>query len=241
MSRFNCSFRDFIKVMGVGAILLVLTGCQSACQKSKSEESVIKLFNGKNLDGWYTWMHTTGKNNDPEGLFEVEDGMIHIMGKIFGYMSTEKEYENYRLVAEFKWGEKMFPPSVQGAPVKDVRDAGVMYHIPVDAPDKIFPPSLEFQIQEGDCGDFWILEASITVRGKRYEGGSIGIPKDRDAEKPTGQWNTIEIIADGSTCTHIINGVLVNKGTDASLQKGKIFLQSEGAEIYFRRVDLYPL
>ena len=68
MSTFSCNRRDFIKTIGVGAASLVLTGCHSTCQKSESEASVIKLLNGKNMDGWYTWLHTTGKNNDPEGL-----------------------------------------------------------------------------------------------------------------------------------------------------------------------------
>jgi len=240
MNGYSYTCRDFIKVIGVAA-LLVLAGCVSGPKPSENQVSAIKLFNGKNMDGWYTFLHTKGKNSDPEGIFKVHDGMIHILGKEFGYMSTEQEYENYRLVVEFKWGEKMFPPSLPGVPENPKRDSGVLYHIPLDAPDKIFPPSLEFQIQEGDCGDFWLIDSGITVRGKRYEGGIIGVPKDKDAEKPTGQWNVVEIIADGTNCTHIINGVVVNKGADASLRKGKIFLQSEGAEIYFRRVELYRL
>ena len=42
----------------------------------------------------------------------------------------------------------------------------------------------------------------------------------------------------GNRLQYFVNGKLVNSGTDASLTDGKIMIQSEGAEIYFRRVDL---
>src|SRR5437868_8164336 len=51
-----------------------------------------------------------GKNNDPEKVFTVTDGMIRVSGKIFGAFITEKEYDNYHLVVEFKWGNETYPP-----------------------------------------------------------------------------------------------------------------------------------
>jgi len=63
----------------------------------------------------------------------------------------------------------------------------------------------------------------------------------QDAEKPVGEWNRYEIIADGSTITNILNGVTVNKATQVRPSKGRIQLQSEYAEIFFRRVDITPL
>ncbi len=68
------------------------------------------LYNGKNLDGWYSFLNSKGKNNDPEKIFNVEEGLLHISGKEFGYICTEKEFENFHLVAEFKWGIKKYPP-----------------------------------------------------------------------------------------------------------------------------------
>jgi hypothetical protein len=63
----------------------------------------------------------------------------------------------------------------------------------------------------------------------------------KDAEKPIGEWNTIECICHGDTIINIVNGVIVNEGTDASVTKGKILLQSEGAEVFYRKVELKPL
>jgi hypothetical protein len=38
-----------------------------------------------------------------------------------------------------------------------------------------------------------------------------------------------------------VNGKLANEGTDAFPASGKILFQSEGAEIFFRDIKLYPL
>ncbi len=62
-----------------------------------------------------------------------------------------------------------------------------------------------------------------------------------DVEKPQGEWNRMEIVCDGDAITCILNGVLVNAARGSSLTSGKILLQSEGAEIFFRRVEVRPL
>src|SRR3954454_12283493 len=68
------------------------------------ESAWTPLFNGKDLAGFYTFLPTPGKDNDPEHYFKVEDGMIHVMDlpisddkREFGYFATEKSYDNYRL------------------------------------------------------------------------------------------------------------------------------------------------
>lgn len=44
----------------------------------------VKLFNGKNLDGFYTYLDKHGKNNDPDHVFRVENGVVHVSGGEFG-------------------------------------------------------------------------------------------------------------------------------------------------------------
>ncbi|MBX6311332.1 MAG: DUF1080 domain-containing protein [Isosphaeraceae bacterium] len=203
-------------------------------------DGTIKLFNGKDLSGWKVYIDPADpkkKGYSPasstEGIFRVEDGMIHVSGERFAALTTEKEYDNYHLILEFRWGEKKWPPR-QNA----VRDSGVLLHCV--GPDKIWTKSIECQIQEHDCGDFWLVDGtSLTVDGKPQTGGRI--VKKKDAEKPTGAWNTIEVICDGSSITNIVNGVVVNQGTNASVTRGRISLQSEGAEVWYRKVELKPL
>lgn len=69
----------------------------------------------------------------------------------------------------------------------------------------------------------------------------IGFRGERDLESPYGEWTRLEVIADGDRITHIVNGTVVNRGVDSSLTEGRIMIQSEGAEIYFRRIELRPL
>ena len=193
------------------------------------------LFNGKDLAGWTKFLnHKDGSDPraDPRDVFKVEDGVIHVSGEEFGCLTTEKEYENYHLKLEYKWGTKKWPPRENV-----VRDSGILYH--VIGAEKVWPKSIECQIQEHDTGDFYLVDGtSITVKGKRETSYR---KKTEDAEKPNGQWNTVEVICVGGNATHIVNGVTVNEGVESSVTKGKILLQSEGAEVFYRNVELRPV
>ena len=68
----------------------------------------------------------------------------------------------------------------------------------------------------------------------------LGYRGAREVEKPVGEWNTLEVVVERDTITNILNGVVVNVGTDPTYMRGKIMIQSEGAELFVRRVDLYP-
>ena len=217
------------------ALLLVL-----ASVTADAQQSMKPLFNGKDLNGWYSFLKTKGKNNDPEKIFAVEDGLLHISGKEFGYICTEKVYKNFHLVAEFKWGVKKYPPRDADT---TKRDNGICFYIPLNENDFVWPKSIEFQVQEGDVGDFWLIDSTtIKVNGIRSQPDAFArIQKKADGEMPTGQWNKIEIIANKGKITYIVNGKLVNEGEDPSEQQGKILIQSEGAEIYYRKIEIAEL
>jgi hypothetical protein len=240
------------------------------------DDGATPLFNGKNLDGWDTWLgrplgkkEVVGLNQDPKQVYTVveADGhpAIRISGEIFGAITTQKEFENYHFKLEFKWGEKRWPPRE-----KAVRDSGLLYHCvgPHGAANSFWMRSQELQIQEKDCGDYWSVDKAIVdVEGERkgksivYKKGGekFTVPnketgqriiKNPDNEKPSGQWNTIELIAVGGTSVHIVNGKVnmiltgsrhVVDGKEAPLTKGKIQIQSEGAEVYYRNISIRPL
>lgn len=217
------------------ALLLGLAAAPAPAAPPDEGEPVA-LFNGKDLDGWYVFVDPDAGKYSPEssaeGIFKVEDGAIHVSGERFACLTTEKEFDNYHLTVEFKWGEKRWPPRAD-----ELRDSGILMHCV--GPDKVWPKSIECQIMEGTCGDFFLVGGtSLVVDGKPNTGRAM---RTEDAEKPRGEWNTVEVICDGGKITNIVNGKVVNEGTDASLTKGKITLQSEGAEIFFRKVELRPL
>jgi len=214
-----------------------LTEKPSAAQGGKTEV----LFNGKNLNGWYTYLQDIGKNKDPQGVFKVENGVLHVSGQTFGYVSTEKDYRNYRLSVDFKWGEKKWPPRENV-----VRDAGVLYHC--QGPDMVWATCLELQVQEKDTGDLFLIPGAAIAPAVDVLGRRLGGTKDytrgvkfADYEKPHGEWNTVSVVARGDRFEHWVNGRVNNVGRNSSHTSGRIQLQSEGAEIYYRNMVLEHL
>ena len=259
------------------ATLFVITPCMAQPQrllqnKDANEKDTIHLFNGKNLDGWYTWLQQSGKNNDPKKVFSANNGMIRIGGEEWGCITTNKEYGNYRLVAEFKWGGQTFAPRLYNA-----RDCGILLHSKgADGGSQgIWMHSIECQIIEGGTGDFIVVgdtsknfRLTTTIAKEKTDDSYVYLPggdtmqltydrinwyardagwKDvigfrgaKDIEKPTGQWNHMECIAKDGELTIVLNGVVVNHAFDVAPLNGRIQIQAEGAEIYFRKVDLIP-
>jgi hypothetical protein len=83
---------------------------------------------------------------------------------------------------------------------------------------------------------------TIKANGERSVPDSFTRVKKRiDAEMPTGQWNRVEVIANKGKITYIVNGKVVNEGEDPTVTEGKILVQSEGAEIYYRKIEIAEL
>jgi hypothetical protein len=222
-----------MKLFYLTVIFTLLAPTFGYAQKGKT----ISLFTPQKKD-WYVFVQGTGKDNDSLHIFQFENAVLHVSGEKFGYIGTEKSYSNFHLTLEFKWGEKKFPPRENAK-----RDAGVLYYAVMYSGDKIWPRSLEFQIQEGDCGDIWLTDSvsiihadTLTPKNRAHR-----VVKSKDAEKPNGQWNKVEVIVKDGKLTHLMNGVLVNEGKSPSLPGGRIVLQSEGAEIFYRNVELQEL
>ncbi|MEN2282774.1 DUF1080 domain-containing protein [Algoriphagus sp. SE2] len=254
------------------SILLLGTSIAYSQSQSDNKNKVI-LFNGKNLDGWYTFVQNRGRNIDPKNVFTVQDGMIRISGEEWGGITTYEEFEDYRLIVEFKWGEITYSPRLENA-----RDSGILLHsIGEDgASDGIWMHSIECQLIEGGTGDFIVVgdgskNFSITSpvapekQGSSYvfqpDGELATINRGRinwygrdpnwkdkidfrgpqDVEKPVGEWNQVECVVKGDEVTIYLNGKLVNRAINVKPSKGRIQIQSEGAEIFFRKVELIPL
>jgi len=237
------------------AFLMVTGGLLPAvAQKMPPHKAAVVLFNGKDLNGFDTFLKSNGLNSDPDHVFRVEDGVLHVSGKEMGYVITKVPYKDFYLRAEFKWGEGTY-----GDREGMARDSGILYNIQGD--QKVWPRSIEFQITEGGTGDFWMTDgAALTGRdGKRVTGPPGGAMKiDHfgkgpsqnvvgfrdpigDLEKPHGEWNQLVLIVHGNDVKQYVNGKLANEGTDPFPTEGKILFQSEGSEVYFRNMKLYPI
>jgi len=205
-----------------------------AVDNSRCSAETIQLFNGKDLTGWQRFIDPTKKNVTPDDIWSVRDGVIVCRGHIAGYLRTNQEFSNYVLRLQWRWGDE----------IKSRRNSGVFVH--TVGPNKIWPKGIEAQLASGSAGDFWLVGgAKLTVDSSRQDPKVarhyFRLKEAGDVEKPIGEWNQYEITCRGDTVELVINGKKVNSGTDSELTSGAIILQSEGAEIHFRNIEVESL
>lgn len=229
------------------------------------------LFNGKDLSGWSVTIDKQKPGEDPDHLVQVRDGAIHMYPDTdpsatvpFGVVTYDKIFSRFHLALEYRWMEKKFNPRKT-----QIRDAGVIYH--ASETNKVWPDSIEYQIQEGDSGDIVFIdedgltwaqpqpdlapegqgdpgllpENGGTLRGGGKNYAYIG----RFPEYDHAGWNRAEVIVQaGESAEHWLNGHLRARlggfhhlNREGTLTKGKICLQLEGAEIQYRNVEILEL
>jgi len=217
----------------------------------------------KNADG--TDMKPIGYNINKDHVFSVimEDGnaVLKIYGDIYGCLFTKKDYANYHLKFKVKWGDKKWAPRLD-----EVKDSGVLYHSQGECGVEYWRTwmlSQEFQVTEKGMGDYWSQASSRADVKARKEGKDYYFDKNGpltafgggtgnggfchagiDAENKTG-WNEIELITYGDKSIRIVNGQVVMAlsnsrymvGNEAKpLVSGKIQIQSEAAEVYYKDI-----
>ncbi|MDB4749634.1 DUF1080 domain-containing protein [Rubripirellula sp.] len=210
-----------------------------ALQKGEPADAAeCSLFNGKDLTGWHVDVPHLDQNPDAKPTFVVRDGMLVSLGNPQGHLITDREYENFRLEVEYRFAAK---PGNCGVLV-NASDPRALY--------KMFPKSIEVQMNHTHAGDFWCIVEDITVpdmvkrRGAKEkwgvtEGKARRILNLTDgSEKPVGDWNRLDIECLGDQVKVWVNGDLVNHGTGCSARKGQIALQAEGSEVEFRKLEL---
>jgi hypothetical protein len=201
----------------------------------------ISLFNGKDLTGWHVDVPQRDKNPDAEPTFIVRDGLLVSLGRPGGHLITDAKYSDYRLDVEYRFAAK---PG----------NCGVLVHASTPrALYKMFPKSIEVQMNHQHAGDFWCIVEDITVpdmvkrRGPKEKWGVTEGKARRianltdDSEKPVGEWNAMQIECVGAEVKVWVNGDLVNHGTDCTAKAGQIALQAEGSEVEFRKLQLTPI
>jgi hypothetical protein len=211
---------------------VILYSVLGAREKSQS------LFNGKDLIGWTMDVPAHDKKPDLPKPFIVRDGMLVSLGKPFGHLLTEKEFENYRLIVEYRFAGK---PG----------NCGVLVHASkLRNLYKMYPQSIEVQMNHTHAGDFWCIVENIEVpnmitrRGAKEkwgitEGKARRILNLTDgSEKPVGEWNRMKIQCLGDEVKVWVNSELVNHGHSCTAKRGKLSIQAEGSEVEFRRLDL---
>ena len=254
------------------AALCLATGAETSLGDEPTglqpKEAFQPLFNGRDLTGWYTFLQKHGKGRDPDHVITIDDGAIHLYKNaadastvVMGYIATEREFGDYHLRFQYRWGTKKFQPRLA---LK--RDAGLYYHIL--GPDKVWPQALQFQVEQTNVGDLitlygfqvdtWSDPKTIGLEMPAYlgpeQGGrerimggkGLAYQKHLAGDFELDGWNLAEVIAQGDSVVHVLNGHVINRarkvrvidpdkpGASRPITRGRIALEIEAAEIYCR-------
>ena len=211
-------------------VLSFVFGLSGMLSAKAPDGNVQELFNGKDLSNW-TWV-TENQDVKKEDIWSVKDGILYCQGTVPGYIRTNNDdYRDYLLTVEWRW-----PEGGSGG------NNGVLLHSSTPNAIGVWPKSIEAQLGSGNAGDFWVIgteldvpDETTRVKGRRHLNLTDG------SENPFGQWNRMEITCRGDEIVVKVNDDLVNHATNCSVTEGAISLQSEGALVEFRKVELKPL
>ncbi len=200
---------------------------------------------------------------------EENEPILKISGEFYGCVFTKKEYANYHLKLKVKWGKNKWVPRKDllkdsGILYHSIGPLGAEHW-------RSWMLSQEFQIMEGHMGDYWNQATSaIDIKafipeyimnpvadksqpfiaigeGEKIQGFCL---RSANYENEHGEWNTLELICFDDKSIHIVNGQVVmilknsryvQDGKSIPMNKGKIQLQSEAAEVYFKDIKIRDL
>ena len=193
----------------------------------------IALFNGKDLSGWKGFVPDLIKaGKESLSVWSVAkdgtDSTLQCAGNPIGYIETEALYDNFVLELDWRFDAAKGPGN-----------SGVLLR--TTGEDKVWPKSMEAQLESKSAGDFWNIDnVKATVAAKRTDGRHTTKLRETN-EYPLGQWNHYRIVVNQGTIELWVNGLMQNVATDVEVVRGRIALQSEGAYIEFKNINLFPI
>lgn len=229
-----------------GMASLILTSCASTAHNKLTKEEKAEgwqlLFDGKTLNGWRDF------NGDAlTGPWFVEDGTIQAKGgggDASGYIVTDKLYENFELVWDWK--------------IAEGGNSGVLYHVVENPAFKVpYVTGPEYQLID----DIGFPEKLEDWQKTAADYAMYIADKEKLAIKPAGEWNSSKIVFDNGHVEHWLNGEKVvefeawtedwfarknsgkweNAPEYGLAQKGVICLQDHGSAAWFRNMKVKEL
>ena len=185
------------------------------------------LFDGETLNGWVNV-------NCAPSTWSVRDGMLHCTGKPIGELRTDRMYQNF--VLELEWQH-----------LKPKGNAGVfVWADAITAPGQPFHRAVEVQVLDGREGPGYTSDGDIfpihgaTLKPDNGRGGMRAFPTEKRS-KPSPEWNHYRITCNDGAIKLEVNGKQVTSGSQSSLRKGYICLESEGSPVNFRNLRIKEL
>ena len=230
-------------ILGVFFAMLLLAGFNDAIaeESDPSQQPPAPfvwrdLFNGKDLTGWVDV-------NTSEDTWTVRDGMLICSGHPIGVMRTDRHYENFLLHIEWRHMES-------GG------NSGVFAWSNGSIDQGRLPRGMEIQMLELDWPKLHpqrdgTLPPIAYVHGELFGANGLStIPDNPRGSRSKsienrcngkGQWNYYDVVCVDGVVKLSVNGKFVNGVRGASIKKGYLCLESEGAEIHFRNIRIMEL
>ena len=124
----------------------------------------------------------------------------------------------------------------------DMGDYWPVGDVEIDIPSVLYKDKIYIYNEDADLRTYHLAEILETATQDSI--AKRRVLKALDAEKPHGQWNDVELIVMDGNSIHIVNGEVVMRlfnsrigSSQKPLNSGRIILQSEGAEVYYK--DIY--
>ena len=183
------------------AILFCLVMMNSLTFSNDSEKGFVPLFDGKTLNGW-----KLVKGHGPG--YVVKDGTIVCPADGGGNLYTEKEYANYAFRFEFK----VEPGGNNGVGIRAPLEGDAAYQ------------GMEIQILDDQHEKYKGKIKSEQHHGSVYD----VIPARTGFLKPAGEWNSEEIMANGSRIRVTMNGVIILDADLNTVQEAEVLKKHPG-------------
>lgn len=195
---------------------------------------------------------------------EKGEPVLHVQGKAYGCVITNESYKNYHLRLKVKFGNQQWEPRIgkaqdSGLLYHSVGEPGADYWLS-------WMRSFEYQVMqsgttEGNCGDFWSIAGSrADIKASKNEERDAwfydpngewrtfsGFCGTKDYNSPEGEWTTLELICFEDKSVHVVNGNVsmalknlryATREGEYPLTEGKIQLQSEAGDIYYKDIEI---
>ena len=186
------------------------------------------LYNEKDLSGWTVVVG--GKplpQEEAQQQWAARGEVLAFIGTGQGYLRTSSPIKDYKLTLEYRW-----PKGETNA------DSGL--HLFQELPDQTMPKCLEVQMHTGNAGDFYSLGGFALAAGNTLRSGVRSRLAD-SSERPTGDWNKIEVVVSRGELTVKINDVLQNKASGCPQEPKYIAFRMERHHFEIRHLQMMPL
>jgi hypothetical protein len=217
----------------------VNSSAQNTLTAQEKKDGWQLLFDGKSTSGWRNY-----KSDKLTPRWKVSNGELYLDKSVKegGDIMTDKEYQDYELVLEWKIGP--------------CGNSGIIFNVVEDAKyDNTYNTGPEMQVLDNTCHP----DAKII----KHRAGDLYdlISCSKETVKPAGEWNAVRIVSKNAKMEFWLNGTkvvdftmhtpewdqMVAKSKFATMPgfgkavKGHIALQDHGDPVWFRNIKIREL